>query len=111
MSRKRAKPVRSTTRSAAPIDKYFGDRLRALFEIDPELLESRVPTLLLQPLIENALMHGLAPRRSGGSISIIAKRIEEGVILIVAATFTAAAARAAHATAQLSMSRGQGRQH
>ena len=29
MSRKRAKPVRSTTRSAAPIDKYFGDRLRA----------------------------------------------------------------------------------
>ena len=72
-------------RSYLEIEEFrFGDRLRALFEIDPELLERRVPTLLLQPLIENALMHGLAPRRSGGTIRIVAKSTEGGVTLIVA---------------------------
>lgn len=72
-------------RSYLEIEEFrFGDRLRTLFEIDPNLLERRVPTLLLQPLIENALKHGLAPRRSGGCISIVARRAAEGIILMVA---------------------------
>lgn len=62
----------------------FGDRLHTSFEIDPEVLEKRVPTLLLQPLIENALKHGLAPRRTGGTIRIVARSTGEGITLIVA---------------------------
>lgn len=72
-------------RSYLEIEEFrFGDRLRTRFEIDPEVLEESVPTLLLQPLIENALKHGLAPRRGGGTIYVIARRDSSGVTLIIA---------------------------
>ena len=48
----------------------FGDRLKVNFELDAATLEQEIPTLLLQPLIENALKHGLAPRREGGTLTI-----------------------------------------
>jgi len=51
-----------------------GDRLTVRFEIDPETLSAQVPNLILQPLIENALRHGIAPCERGGAISIRAQR-------------------------------------
>lgn len=48
----------------------LGERLRFVEEIDGEALEFAVPPLLLQPLVENAVRHGLAPRRSGGTIRL-----------------------------------------
>src|SRR5262245_57833453 len=50
----------------------FGDRLRIEANIEPDALELAVPPLLLQPLVENAVRHGLAPRRDGGTIRLSA---------------------------------------
>lgn len=52
----------------------FKDRLDVRYEISPEVLEARVPNLLLQPLVENAIDHGIAPRAGAGAIEIRAVR-------------------------------------
>jgi two-component system, LytTR family, sensor kinase len=46
----------------------FGPRLMVTFEIDPETQEAQVPRFLLQPLVENAIRHGIAKRPDGGNI-------------------------------------------
>lgn len=46
------------------------DRLRLHEDIDPESLEIAIPPLLLQPLVENAVRHGVAPRREGATIRL-----------------------------------------
>lgn len=48
----------------------LGDRLRVEFAILPETLDALVPSMLLQPLVENAVRHGVAPLVEGGSIAI-----------------------------------------
>jgi two-component system sensor histidine kinase AlgZ len=48
----------------------FGDRLRVTFDHAQEATEVNVPRLLLQPLVENAIRHGIAPRPEGGEILI-----------------------------------------
>jgi two-component system LytT family sensor kinase len=48
----------------------LGDRLTVVMEIAPEALDARVPHLLLQPLVENAIRHGIAPRIEPGRIEI-----------------------------------------
>jgi two-component system LytT family sensor kinase len=48
----------------------FGDRLSVLFEIDPAAESALVPSLLLQPLVENAIKHGLSEMDTGGIIWI-----------------------------------------
>ncbi len=55
----------------------FGDRLRFSLNIEPEVLGAAVPALLLQPLVENAVHHGILPRSSGGTLAIGA-RAERG---------------------------------
>jgi two-component system LytT family sensor kinase len=52
----------------------FQDRLRVETKIDPETLDAEVPNLLLQPLVENALRHGIARRREAGLIELVARR-------------------------------------
>lgn len=52
----------------------FADRLRVVFDIDPECLDCQVPHLLLQPLVENAVRHGISRRSRAGTIEVIAKR-------------------------------------
>jgi signal transduction histidine kinase len=59
----------------------FGDRLRVVREVDPEALLVPVPGLILQPLVENAVGHGIAPLREGGTVRIAA-RIEAGGLLV-----------------------------
>ena len=48
----------------------FGERLRFSIDVAPEVYEALVPTLLLQPLVENALRHGILARADGGSVAI-----------------------------------------
>lgn len=50
------------------------DRLRVQIEVEPELRNERVPRLMLQPLVENAIRHGLAPKRDGGTVRVSARR-------------------------------------
>lgn len=52
----------------------FQDRLTVDFAVDQEALPARIPNLLLQPLVENAVRHGIAPRAESGTILIQARR-------------------------------------
>jgi two-component system LytT family sensor kinase len=52
----------------------FGDRLQVLLEIPTELLGAQVPNMLLQPLVENAIKHGIAQRVAGGAVYVRAMR-------------------------------------
>jgi signal transduction histidine kinase len=57
----------------------MGPRLRYVLDLPPELASHSVPTLLLQPLVENSIKHGLEPALQGGGITITALR--EGTVL------------------------------
>lgn len=48
----------------------FGDKLRVVKEIDPATLDMPVPSMLLQPLIENSIKHGISGKIDGGAITI-----------------------------------------
>lgn len=50
----------------------FGDRLAVTLRIAPEVLPTTIPFLSLQPLVENAVRHGLEPKEGGGTVSIVA---------------------------------------
>jgi signal transduction histidine kinase len=52
----------------------LGDRLRVTIDVDPEAERALVPNLLLQPLVENALKHGIVVRPEGGALRIGARR-------------------------------------
>ena len=59
----------------------FGERLSVLMDIAPETLEARVPNLVLQPLVENAIQHGIEPHAKPGQIELRARR-EDGKLLL-----------------------------
>jgi two-component system LytT family sensor kinase len=63
--------------------KRFGERLRIEQSVPDELMKALVPALLLQPLVENAVRHGIEPRRGPGLISIEAKQEDKHLHLIV----------------------------
>ena len=52
----------------------LGDRLTVHVEVEPDAWRGRVPALLLQPLVENAVRHAIAPREEGGHVAISARR-------------------------------------
>jgi signal transduction histidine kinase len=52
----------------------FADRLVVRFDIEPDTLDARVPTFLLQPLVENAIKHGVSKKAGPGHIDICARR-------------------------------------
>lgn len=52
----------------------FHDRLQVKIQIDPETLEAEVPSLILQPLIENAVQHGISQRSGARLIELVATR-------------------------------------
>jgi two-component system sensor histidine kinase AlgZ len=59
----------------------LGDRLSVEFHVASAALPARVPHLLLQPLVENAIRHGIAPRTTGGRLMIRIER-QGGDVLI-----------------------------
>jgi LytS/YehU family sensor histidine kinase len=62
----------------------FEDRLRPHFRIDPATIGARLPSLLLQPLIENAIKYAVTPSETGADIWIAATREANGVRIEVA---------------------------
>ncbi len=61
----------------------FSDRLQVKMRISPEAMDARVPSLVLQPLAENAVRHGLAPQNAGGLLEIGAERSGADLVLSV----------------------------
>lgn len=61
----------------------FGDRLQVTWSVDDGVLEAMVPAFVLQPLVENALVHAVAPRASGGRVEVVAARRGDAVHLSV----------------------------
>jgi two-component system LytT family sensor kinase len=61
----------------------FGSRLRVEIDVSPEVAREHVPPLILQPVVENALKHGLAPKPGPGQLWISAKIIGGQVCLAV----------------------------
>jgi signal transduction histidine kinase len=61
----------------------YAERLRMDFDIDPATLDARVPHLLLQPLVENAIRHGIAKRAHGGKLWIKSFRRDDTLHLEV----------------------------
>ena len=52
----------------------FGDKLRFIKEVEPDTLDLLVPSMLLQPLVENSIRHGLATKVDGGTIRVRSRR-------------------------------------
>lgn len=61
----------------------FGDRLKVTLRIAPEVLPVTVPVFSLQPLVENAVRHGLAERPSGGQVTILAEDLAGVAVITV----------------------------
>lgn len=61
----------------------FSDRLRVDLSVDPRARRALVPSFLLQPLVENSIHHGIAPRASGGSVRVLIEREGDTVLLTV----------------------------
>lgn len=61
----------------------FGDRLNVVLDIATETLDAQVPSLLLQPLVENAVRHGISRLSSGGNIWITARHDDGDLYLCV----------------------------
>ena len=61
----------------------FGSRLEVEIRAGPEALEARVPNLILQPLVENAIRHGIEPHARPGRIRLLARRQADELTLEV----------------------------
>jgi signal transduction histidine kinase len=61
----------------------FRDRLTVVFDVQPDTFDALVPNLLLQPLVENAIKHGIGPRPAPGTITIRSRRVGSMVELVV----------------------------
>ena len=60
----------------------FGEKLRVVKEIAPDTLQVVVPSMLLQPLIENSIKHGLEPRIDGGTVTLRSRITADGRLLV-----------------------------
>jgi two-component system, LytTR family, sensor kinase len=61
----------------------FGSYFRASVDADPETHDALVPTLILQPLVENAVRHGVLAREHGGALNVSIRRHDEALLITV----------------------------
>ncbi|OYQ25673.1 sensor histidine kinase [Sandarakinorhabdus cyanobacteriorum] len=64
----------------------FESRLRTRFDIAPDVMEARLPSLLLQPLIENAIKYAVTPAEDGADILVDARRMADRLVITIADT-------------------------
>lgn len=64
----------------------FGDRIQARVNVSPELLDMHIPALTLQPLVENAIIHGIEPKKEGGEVQIGGYLEGDRLVLVVGDT-------------------------
>jgi two-component system LytT family sensor kinase len=78
-----AEELRSVERYLLLEQARFGDRLRVTLQVAPEVLGVNVPFLCLQPLVENAVQHGLESMTEGGRISIEARDADRECVISI----------------------------
>ena len=61
----------------------FGEALKVELRIDPDVRDAMVPSLFIQPLVENAIRHGISKRVRGGTIVLSAQRLGDNLVLQV----------------------------
>lgn len=61
----------------------FGDRLRSEIDVPDDVLAAEVPPLSIQPLVENAVRHGVSPRRDGATVTLRARREADRLVIAV----------------------------
>jgi LytS/YehU family sensor histidine kinase len=61
----------------------MGERLRYRVEFAPDLAAFELPPMLLQPVVENAIRHGLEPKVAGGEVAVVARREGDSVVIEV----------------------------
>lgn len=61
----------------------FGEKINVVFKIDELLLNVLIPPLILQPLVENAVRHGLLPKRHGGRINVTVIKEQRDVVFTI----------------------------
>src|SRR5262249_43371928 len=61
----------------------FGEKLRVVKQLEPETLDAYVPSVILQPLVENSIKHGLSSKIDGGTITLRSRVDEEKLVIEV----------------------------
>ena len=64
----------------------FEDRLRTRFDIAEDVMEARLPSLLLQPIVENAIKYAVTPSEDGADIIVDARRMDDRLMITIADT-------------------------
>jgi sensor histidine kinase YesM len=64
----------------------MGDRLTFTIDIEESILQEPLAPMLLQPIVENSIRHGLEPKVEGGTISVIAKRLDRDIQITITDT-------------------------
>jgi len=68
---------------AIEVVRFGRDKLKVVKDLDPASLEAMVPSMLLQPLVENCIKHGLSPKVEGGSITLRSRLIKSRLVVEV----------------------------
>ncbi|MDF2654855.1 MAG: histidine kinase [Bacillota bacterium] len=61
----------------------FKNRLEYEIDIPDKIRSYRIPNMVIQPIVENALIHGITPKRDGGKISIFAEEQKKGIVISI----------------------------
>ena len=64
-------------------DRRYSDRVKRSISVDPALHDALIPAMILQPIVENAYVHGLSKLERNGDLSIEARRIQNSVVFTV----------------------------
>jgi two-component system, LytTR family, sensor histidine kinase AlgZ len=78
----------------------FGERLQIEWALDPAAGDARVPPLMLQPLVENAVKHGVEPSAVGAKVKVTTQRRSSSVVIKVTNTVPAGQGQRGHGVAQ-----------
>ncbi|WP_330656088.1 sensor histidine kinase [Alkaliphilus flagellatus] len=62
----------------------FKNRLEYTIDVPEKIKSYRIPNMVIQPIVENALIHGITPKRDGGKISIYAERYKKVIVISIA---------------------------
>lgn len=61
----------------------YADKIQILLEVPEDLMDCRIPKLILQPILENSISHGLAPKTSPGHVTLAVRREERDLVAVI----------------------------